>query len=157
MQRQVPSISAYAIVQRPTDERFLIVERKSNGQKVFDLPGGARILGEKMVETVTRVVAEDLVMHFVPKHYIGFGYHLFDGIDGKRVCNLRSTFSGIVVNADVSCTDSRRRTDSTARWMSISELVADRRQLHTHDALVRLREYVKGVRLSLDICGEIDE
>lgn len=157
MQSKNPTVSAYAIAQRATDERFLIVERQLRGQKVFDLPGGARKPGEKMVATVARVVAEDLAMYFVPQHYIGFDYHLFDSIDGERVCNLRSTFSGTVANADASGSDSRRKTDSTARWMSISELVADRGQLHTRDVLVRLREYAAGIRHSLDSCGESDE
>jgi ADP-ribose pyrophosphatase YjhB (NUDIX family) len=157
MQSKNPTISAYAIVHRATDDRFLIVERQSRGQKVFDLPAGTRKPGEKMVATVARVVTEELAMYFVPQHYIGFEHHLFDGIDGERVCNLRSTFSGTVADADASGSDNRLKTDSTALWMSISELVADRDQLHTRDVLVRLCEYAAGIRQSLDICGEVDE
>lgn len=64
MQRQVPSISAYVIIQRPKDGRFLVVERQLRGQKVFDLPGGERKHGEKWAETVTRVVSEKLAVDF---------------------------------------------------------------------------------------------
>ena len=157
MENKLAIVSGYAIVQRSIDGRFLIVERQLCGRKAFDLPGGTRKTGEKMVQTITRVMAEDLAMHFEPHHFIGWNYHIFDDTDGERVCNVRVTFSGIVNDLNVFCSDTLSTTNITARWMNLSELKADGVQLHATDALHRLREYSEGGRQSLDMCGEIRE
>ena len=76
-QSRVPTISAYAIVQRPLDDRFLIIEKVVRGSMMFDLPGGIRNIGEKLLQTVVRTVAEDAMIRLSPTNYIGFSATIF--------------------------------------------------------------------------------
>ena len=153
-QSRVPTISAYAIVQRPLDDRFLIIEKVVRGSMMFDLPGGIRNIGEKLLQTVVRTVAEDAMIRLSPTNYIGFGYHIYDGVAG-RVCNLRSTFCGTPEDA-ILVSDGMRAV-APVHWMNLPELVANTRRVLCQDSIRCLREYIGGIRLPLDRCGEVDD
>lgn len=152
---KIPVISAYGIVQRRLDKRFVIIERRCNGRALFDLPGGERKVGEKMLQTIVRVVAKEANIVFEPTNYIGFGYHIYDSGGSDRVCNLRSTFSG--TTADTNALSDGKLANVGVRWMHLPELLASRDCIISNDAITRLREYISGARLPLTQCGEVDD
>lgn len=148
MMQQHIRLSASALVQRLTDQRFLIVEELIGGRAVLDLPGGTWETGETLLQTVVREAAEEASIAFQPVSYLGCFITHYTSTAGHRVCNVRSAFYGTIGAA--ASVVARDPSTKAIHWMSFEELEANLAQLRSSATLRCIRAYLSGRRFPLD-------
>ena len=86
-----PELTVAAIVMR--DDRFLIVEERIRGQRVFNQPAGPVEAGETLIQAVVRETAEETAWEFTPTHLVGV--YLWQRPRSART-TIRFAFTGTV-------------------------------------------------------------
>lgn len=136
-----PDITVAAIVEQ--EGRFLCVEERIGGRRVFNQPAGHVEQGEDFLTAVIRETWEETAWRFVPEALLGvYTWHA----DARR-STLRFAFCGSVHDHDPS-----RALDTpvlAAHWLSRAQLADPARPLRTPLVLRCIDDYLAGRRLPL--------
>jgi 8-oxo-dGTP pyrophosphatase MutT (NUDIX family) len=142
-----PDITVAAIVE--TDGRFLIVEERINGQRVFNQPAGHVEHREDFLAAVVRETLEETAWHFQPEWLLGV--YSWRAPTGGR-STLRFAYTGRVLRHEP-----QRHLDTpviAAHWLTRAELLDPARQLRTPLVLNCIDDYLAGRRLPLTAINE---
>jgi 8-oxo-dGTP pyrophosphatase MutT (NUDIX family) len=93
--KTVLRLSACAVIRRPSDKRFLMIEELVGDTALLDFPGGTWETGETLLQCAVREAAEEACIQFHPERYLGaFFTHYVSRMSGEPVCNTRVAFVG---------------------------------------------------------------
>ena len=137
-----PDITVAAIVEDAG--RFLIVEERIRGQRVYNQPAGHVESGENLLAAVVRETLEETAWSFEPEWFLGvYPWH---STGGQR-STLRFAFSGRVHSHEPA-----RRLDApviATHWLTRAQLQSPPRALRTPLVLRCIDDYLAGQRLPL--------
>ncbi len=138
-----PHVTAAAIIHR--EDKFLIIEERSEGRVVLNQPAGHLEIGESLTEAIIREVMEESGYPFTPEYVSGI-YHY---VAGKNITYLRFAFVGSVTEADAGMVldDGIIAT----HWMSLDELKAASARLRTPLVIEAIKDYLDGGRYPLSM------
>lgn len=144
-----PHITVAAVVER--DGRFLMVEERIDGQRVYNQPAGHLENNESLVQAVIRETLEETAWEVRPDHLVGL-YRWTRPHD--QLTYLRACFS-------CSCLSHypERALDEgieRAVWLSPQEISALGPQLRSPMVLKCLANYLSGQRFPLTLLQDID-
>ena len=144
MQQWKPNVTVAAVIQK--DERFLIVEEKSNDHIVFNQPAGHLEKNETILDAIKREVLEETAWDFKPEILIGI--YLCPSPQAN-ITYLRFCFSGSCIKhyPDRSLDKGILR----AVWMTKEELEANDQKMRSILVLQCIDDYLSGKRYSLDL------
>jgi 8-oxo-dGTP pyrophosphatase MutT (NUDIX family) len=137
-----PDITVAAIV--ADADRFLIVEERIRGQRVFNQPAGRVENGETLLAAVVRETLEETAWHFEPEWLLGI--YPWHSTSSAR-SSLRFAFTG-----RVGAHEPDRRLDPpviAAHWLQREQLQEPSRVLRTPLVLQCIDDYLAGRRLPL--------
>jgi 8-oxo-dGTP pyrophosphatase MutT (NUDIX family) len=137
-----PALTVAAVAERAG--RFLVVEERIGGRRVFNQPAGHVEAGETLVRAVVRETLEETGWTFAPTEFIGA--YLWAGSRG-RPSTLRFAFCGEATGHD----EARALDDDivAAHWLTRTELAALGDRLRTPLVLRCIDDYVGGQRLPI--------
>ena len=137
-----------AVIER--DDRFLMVEERADGRRVYNQPAGHLEPGEALVEAVIREVLEEARTHFVPDSVIGL-YRWVNPASGHT--HLRVAFAG----TDRGTEPDRPLDDPIigTRWYTYDELRALGTALRSPLVLGCIDDYLGGRRYPLDLLRDL--
>jgi 8-oxo-dGTP pyrophosphatase MutT (NUDIX family) len=137
-----PDITVAAIVEQ--EGRFLCVEERINGRRVFNQPAGHVERGEDFLAAVVRETLEETAWHFVPEALLGvYTWHA----PGSTRSTLRFAFCGHVHGHEPA-----RALDVpvlAAHWLTRAQLLEPARPLRTPLVIRCIDDYLAGRRLPL--------
>jgi 8-oxo-dGTP pyrophosphatase MutT (NUDIX family) len=137
-----PDITVAAVVEQ--EGRFLCVEERINGRRVFNQPAGHVEHGEDFLAAVVRETLEETGWQFVPEALLGvYSWHS----PGRQRSTLRFTFCGQVHGHDPA-----RALDVpviAAHWLTRAQLLEPARPLRTPLVIRCIDDYLSGRRLTL--------
>jgi 8-oxo-dGTP pyrophosphatase MutT (NUDIX family) len=137
-----PDITVAAIVEQ--EGRFLCVEERINGRRVFNQPAGHVEHGEDFLAAVVRETLEETAWQFVPEALLGvYTWHA----PGSTRSTLRFAFCGHVHGHDPA-----RTLDVpvlAAHWLTREQLLEPARPLRTPLVIRCIDDYLAGRRLPL--------
>ena len=137
-----PNITVAAIVE--TDGRFLLVEERIRGRRVFNQPAGRVEVTETLLAAVVRETLEETAWHFEPEWLLGV--YPWRSAASVRT-SLRFAFTG-----RVHAHEPARTLDApviATHWLRRAELVLPSRVLRTPLVLRCIDDYLSGRRLPL--------
>jgi phosphatase NudJ len=138
-----PELTVAAIVMR--DDRFLIVEERIRGQRVFNQPAGHVEAGETLIQAVVRETAEETAWQFTPTHLVGV--YLWQRPKSTRT-TIRFAFAGTVGHhAPGQALDA---PIIAIHWLRGDELRQRTAQLRTPLVLRGIHDYLSGQRWPLE-------
>jgi 8-oxo-dGTP pyrophosphatase MutT (NUDIX family) len=143
-----PDITVAAIV--ADADRFLIVEEKIRGQRVFNQPAGHVEDGESLLAAVARETLEETAWLFEPEWLLGI--YTWRSPTSAR-STLRFAFTGRVSAHDPSRT--LDRPVIAAHWLRRDQLLEPSRVLRTPLVLRCIDDYLAGQRLPLSAVGPV--
>jgi 8-oxo-dGTP pyrophosphatase MutT (NUDIX family) len=141
-----PDITVAAIAEQ--EGRFLCVEERIGGRRVFNQPAGHVEHGEDFLTAVIRETWEETGWRFVPEALLGI--YTWRGPDRHR-STLRFAFCGQVHDHDP-----RHKLDVpvlAAHWLTRSQLLEPTRPLRTPLVMRCVDDYLAGQRLPLAAVG----
>ena len=137
-------VTVAAIIER--DDKFLIVEERVAGKRVFNQPAGHLEPGETLAEAVIREVREETGFEFRPQAIVGVFL-----LQQPERSYLRVTFSG---PAEPPADEPRLDLGIIAtHWLSRLELV--NRSLRSALVLQCIDAHLAGARYPLDLVVEL--
>lgn len=139
-----PHMTVAAVIER--DGRFLMVEERAEGRRVYNQPAGHLEPDERLVDAVVREVLEEARTHFVPEAVVGL-YRWVNPASGET--HVRVAFSGTVNGIEPE-----RPLDDPiieAGWYSYEELRARPEALRSPLVLGCIEDYLRGRRYALDL------
>jgi ADP-ribose pyrophosphatase YjhB (NUDIX family) len=124
--------------------RFLIVEERVGGRRVFNQPAGHVEIGESLLEAVTREVHEETGYGFTAEHLLGVFL-----LQRAQRSYLRLAFAGRFSEP----VDEPMLDDGiiATHWLSRSELAQREGALRSPMVLQCIDAYLAGVRHPLDL------
>ncbi|MGA3157539.1 MAG: NUDIX hydrolase [Steroidobacteraceae bacterium] len=137
-----PDLTVAAIVER--EGRFLLVEERIRGQRVFNQPAGHVEDGETLLAAVIRETLEETAWHFTPEFLLGV--YLWRAPQSGR-STLRLAFIG-----SVNDHDPLRALDPpilATHWLTRAEILARSGALRTPLVTRCIEDYLGGRRLPL--------
>lgn len=131
--------------------RFLLVEERVSGKRVYNQPAGHLEDGESLCAAVVRETLEETAWHFQPTAIIGI-YRWRHPARGNTY--LRVTFSGPclyheagrVLDADIERTV----------WLSADEIRLQPQTLRSPMVIRSIDDYLSGISYPLNILADID-
>ena len=122
-------VTVAAVIEQ--QQRFLLVEEHSAGQRVFNQPAGHLEAGESLQQAVIREVLEETCHHFIPTAIIGiYQYHS----KHNDTSYLRFCFTG-----DCSDQDASKQLDSdivAIQWLTLEEIHIAQQQKQLRSPMV---------------------
>ncbi len=139
-----PRATVAAIIER--EQKFLMVEEISHGEKVFNQPAGHLDDGENLIEAVIRETREETAWRFTPDFITGFYQWKHPQ---KNITYMRTAFAGKV--NDFCKTQSLDDGIIRAIWMSRDELIAQHDRLRSPMVLQCIDDYLAGKSYPLEL------
>jgi 8-oxo-dGTP pyrophosphatase MutT (NUDIX family) len=142
-----PDITVAAIVE--TDGRFLLVEERIRGQRVYNQPAGHVEAGEALLAAVVRETFEETAWRFEPEWFLGV--YPWRGAHSRR-STLRFAFAGRVHSHEPA-----RSLDApviATHWLTREELQSPRLVLRTPLVLRCIDDYLAGHHLPLSAIND---
>lgn len=139
-----PHVTVAAVIER--DEKFLLVEEKTDEGLQFNQPAGHLECGEALTEAVIREALEETGYDFAPKFLVGI-YHWRH--PGKDITYLRFAFGG-----EITAYDAGRKLDEGiigARWLSLDDIRASRARHRSPMILQCIEDWQAGKRYPLEL------
>jgi 8-oxo-dGTP pyrophosphatase MutT (NUDIX family) len=136
-----PEVTVAAVIER--DNRFLLVEERIRGRRVFNQPAGHLEDGESLLAAVAREVLEETAWVFEPQWLLGV--YLWRSPRGQST--LRFAFTGALHEHDAA-----RALDApiiATHWLTHSEILARTPRLRTPVVMRCIDDYLGGTRLPL--------
>jgi 8-oxo-dGTP pyrophosphatase MutT (NUDIX family) len=145
----LPDVTVAAVAE--ISGRFLLVEERINGRRLFNQPAGHVEHGETLLAAVVREAREETAWHFNPQYLLGV-YLWYNPASERKV--LRFAFTGAVSDHDVS-----RPLDEGiigTHWLTPEEL--ERRHSQLRSPLVQrcVRDYLAGHRHDIHSVAGLD-
>lgn len=139
-----PRATVAAIIER--DQKFLMVEEISHGEKVFNQPAGHLDNKETLIDAVIRETREETAWNFTPQYVTGFYQWTHPQ---KDITFMRTAFAGSV---DDFC-ETQALDDGIiqAVWMSRDELLSQPDKLRSPMVLKCIDDYLAGKHYPLDL------
>jgi 8-oxo-dGTP pyrophosphatase MutT (NUDIX family) len=137
-----PDVTVAAVVER--DGRFLMVEERIKGRRVFNQPAGHVEDGESLLEAVERETLEETAWQFIPEWFLGV-YLWRHPLTGRST--LRFAFTGFVERHFPE-----RLLDPpvmAAHWLTRAQLLERSEMLRTPLVLRCIDDHLAGQRASL--------
>jgi len=137
-----PDLTVAAIIER--EGRFLLVEERIRGQRVFNQPAGHVEDRETLLDAVIRETLEETAWHFAPEHLLGI--YLWRAPGSGRT-TLRLAFIGSVADHDPA-----RALDPpilATHWLTRQEIQSRTSALRSPLVLRCIEDYLSGRRLPL--------
>ena len=144
-----PEVTVAALVEQ--GGRFLVVEERIRGRKVFNQPAGHVEIGETLLEAVAREAREETAWRFTPQHLIGI--YLLGGAGGGRSI-LRFAFTGTA--DDYDSVQPLDRGIVCTHWLTRAELAERQPRLRSPLVLRCIDDYLAGRRHPLDLVAYLD-
>ena len=141
-------ITVAAVIEQ--DDRFLLVEERSNGHIVFNQPAGHLEPGETLTAAVAREVIEETGFSFRPEALLGF--YLWHCAEADTTF-LRLAFAG-----DASPPHSEPTLDDgiiATHWLTRNDVLAKQPQLRSPLVLQCIDDYLAGIRYPLASLQEV--
>jgi 8-oxo-dGTP pyrophosphatase MutT (NUDIX family) len=138
-----PDLTVAAIVER--QGRFLLVEERIRGRRVFNQPAGHVEDRETLLAAVVRETLEETAWHFTPEHLLGI-YLWRAPVSGHST--LRLAFIGSVTDHDPI-----RTLDPpvlATHWLTREEILSRSSALRSPLVMRCIEDYLSGRRLPLD-------
>jgi 8-oxo-dGTP pyrophosphatase MutT (NUDIX family) len=138
-----PDLTVAAIVER--EGRFLLVEERIRGRRVFNQPAGHVEDRETLLAAVARETLEETAWHFTPEHLLGI-YLWRAPVSGHST--LRLAFIGSVTDHDPI-----RTLDPpvlATHWLTREEILSRGSALRSPLVMRCIEDYLSGRRLPLD-------
>ncbi len=139
-----PHATVAAIVER--NNKFLMVEERIQGKRVFNQPAGHLEPDETLIDAVIRETREETAWQFIPQAVIGL--YLWKHPDNGE------TFLRVAVCGDCINHDAEQALDEgiiRAVWKSREELVQDSHKLRSPMIINCIDDYLTGKRYPLDM------
>jgi 8-oxo-dGTP pyrophosphatase MutT (NUDIX family) len=144
-----PNVTVAAIIER--DGRFLMVEERVDGARVWNQPAGHLEDGESLVDAVVRETLEETAWAFRPDGLVGI--YRWPSPD-SALTYLRFTFYGRGVAHDPD-----RALDPDIErcgWLSRDALSAEGMRLRSPMVLRSVDDYLAGQHYPLDLLVELE-
>ncbi|MDM8560146.1 NUDIX hydrolase [Candidatus Parabeggiatoa sp. HSG14] len=142
-----PHLTVAAIIEH--EQRYLLVEEKSDGLIVFNQPAGHWDEGETLIEAAIRETLEEAAWHFEPQAMVGI-YQYTSPVN--QITYLRICFSGKHYSYEP---DRTLDTDILRTvWLTRDE-VANLNNLRSPMVLRCIDDYLAGIRYPLSLITEI--
>jgi len=142
-----PHVTVAAIIEQ--EQRFLLVEEKSEGLIVFNQPAGHWDEGETLLEAVARETLEESAWHFEPQALIGI-YQYTSSIN--QTTYVRFSFCGQFYHHEP---DRVLDTDILGTvWLTRDE-IAHLPNLRSPMVLRCIDDYLKGHRYPLSLITQV--
>lgn len=141
-----PDVTVAALIER--EGRFLLVEERIHGRRVFNQPAGHVEDGESLRTAVIRETLEETSWHFQPEALLGL--YLWRSPRGHST--LRIAFTGRVEGHEP-----QRALDPpvlATHWLSRAEVAAREGQLRTPLVIRCIDDYLAGRRLPLEALAD---
>ncbi len=138
-----PHVTVAAVIER--SGRFLLVEERIDGKRVFNQPAGHLERGESLLDAVRREVLEETAHPFEPAALVGV--YLYE-LPEKDRTYLRFCFSGRVDGAEPG-----RALDAeivAVHWLTREEIQKRRDALRSPMVLRCIDDHLAGAALPLD-------
>jgi 8-oxo-dGTP pyrophosphatase MutT (NUDIX family) len=145
-----PELTVAAVIER--EQRFLIVEERISGARVFNQPAGHVETGEALLAAVIRETREETAWEFLPTSLTGM--YLWRNPRTARY-TLRFAFTGELRHHDPG--QSLDRPVIGTHWLSRGDLLAREPQLRTPLVLRCIDDYLAGHRLPLSAVPTITD
>ena len=142
-----PHVTAAAIIHK--EDKFLLIEEKSEGRIVLNQPAGHLEIGESLLDAVIREVREESCYAFTPEYVSGI-YHY---VAGKNITYLRFAFAG-TVGAPVAGLTLDESIIAT-HWISLDEIKAVPEKLRTPLVVDAIEDYLNGRHFPLTMIPEL--
>jgi len=138
-----PHVTVAAVIE--SEQRFLLIEERSEGLIVINQPAGHWDPGESLVEAVIRETLEESAWHFIPQAVVGIYEYIspLNGITYLRICFCGQHHSH---EAERALDDGIFRT----LWLTRKE-VAQSNQLRSPMVLRCIDDYLSGARYPLPL------
>ncbi|MGA2563944.1 MAG: NUDIX hydrolase [Steroidobacteraceae bacterium] len=136
-----PEVTVAAVIER--EDRFLLVEERIRGRRVFNQPAGHLEDGETLVRAVAREVLEETAWGFEPQWLLGI--YLWRSRRGRST--LRFAFSGALRELDTT-----RTLDApiiATHWLTRAQVLERAARLRTPLVVRCIDDYLAGSRLPL--------
>jgi phosphatase NudJ len=144
-----PEVTVAALIEQ--GGRFLVVEERIRGRKVFNQPAGHVEIGETLLEAVAREAREETAWRFTPQHLIGI-YLLGGAASGRSI--LRFAFTGTADDYDPA--QPLDRGILCTHWLTRVELAERQPRLRSPLVLRCIDDYLAGRRHPLDLVAYLD-
>lgn len=142
--RKPPRVTVAAVIER--DGRFLLVEERIDGRRVFNQPAGHLDPGESLVEACAREALEETAHRFVPQSLVGiYRWHYA----AKDVTFLRFAFCGAIQGHEPG-----RALDHpvvAVHWLTAEETAARAASHRSPLVLQCVNDYLAGRRFPLEV------
>lgn len=142
-----PHATVAAIIER--DDRFLMVEEISDGQRVINQPAGHLDPDESLIDAVIRETREETAWQFLPEAITGI-YLWKHPVNGESF--LRVTFCGSCKNHDP--TQPLDDGIQAAVWKTRKELI-QQANLRSPMVINCIDDYLAGKRFPLDMLIDV--
>ena len=136
-----PEVTVAAVIER--DARFLLVEERIRGRRVFNQPAGHLEDGETLPSAIVREVLEETAWGFEPQWLLGI--YLWRNRGGHST--LRIAFTGALRELDAA-----RTLDApiiATHWLTRAQVLERAARLRTPLVLRCIDDYLAGTRLPL--------
>lgn len=143
-----PHVTVAAVV--PDGERFLLVEERIEGRRVYNQPAGHLEPGESLTDAVVRETAEETGLDFEPGAIVGI-YRWT--VPQSRRTYLRVAFAGRAVQPAIP-----RQLDPAIErilWLNRADLGRHRDRLRSPMVLTVVDDYLAGRRYPLEILQDV--
>jgi len=141
-------VTVAAVIEQ--DDRFLLVEERSDGQIVFNQPAGHLERGETLTEAVAREVAEETGFSFNPQALLGF--YLWHSNEADTTF-LRLAFAGEATPP--ATTPTLDEGIIATHWFTRTDILARQPRLRSPMVLRCIDDYLAGTRYPLAALNEL--
>lgn len=143
-----PDLTVAAIIER--EGRFLLVEERIRGQRVFNQPAGHVEDGESLLAAVIRETQEETAWQFTPEHLLGI--YLWR-MPGTGRSTMRVAFTGTVT--DHNPLQPLDPPVLSTHWLTREEISARTAVLRSPLVTLCIDDYLGGRRLPLAAAASI--
>jgi len=144
-----PHVTVAAVIE--DKQRFLLVEERDSGRRVFNQPAGHLEEGESLVDAVIRETLEETAWHFRPEALLGV-YQWRQSDTAKTFLRIAFTGAGLYH-------ESGRRLDPDIErtvWMSAAEIRSQPELLRSPMVIRSIDDYLAGITYPLALLADIE-
>ena len=142
-----PHITVACIVEK--DDKFLMVEEKSNGQIVYNQPAGHLEPDETLQQAAVRETFEETGWHIEPTHVLGVSKY---SSKHNGIIYYRTSFIATAIEYD----ENAQLDEGIIRavWLTLDELEAQTEKLRSPLVLKNIKQYLAGERYPLSLIAD---